>query len=121
MRICIISDLHANIEALSALPADYDELWVLGDLVNYGPDPAETIEFVRSNASTVLRGNHDNAVGFGADCRCSPRFRAMANATRDFYGVCHLSRGQAVSPQSSDLRVPTTQGRCLLPVSCYPI
>jgi putative phosphoesterase len=84
MRICIISDLHANIEALSALPRDYDELWVLGDLVDYGPDPAETIAFVRSHASTVLRGNHDNSVGFGADCRCSPRFRAMADATRDF-------------------------------------
>jgi len=32
MTICIISDLHANMEALSALPNDYDELWVLGDL-----------------------------------------------------------------------------------------
>jgi predicted phosphodiesterase len=84
MRICIISDLHANIEALSALPLDYDELWMLGDLVNYGPDPGATIEFVRSHASTVIRGNHDNAVGFGADCRCSPRFREMADATRDF-------------------------------------
>jgi len=31
MRICIISNLHANLEALSALPAGYDELWVLGD------------------------------------------------------------------------------------------
>lgn len=90
MRICIISDLHANIEALSALPRDYDELWVLGDLVNYGPDPAETIEFVRSYASTALRGNHDNAVGFGADCRCSPRFRAMAHATQE-YSVSVLS------------------------------
>lgn len=84
MRICIISDLHANFEALSALPRDYDELWVLGDLVNYGPNPAETIEFVRSYASIVLRGNHDNAVGFGAGCGCSPRFLSMAEATRDY-------------------------------------
>lgn len=80
MRICIISDLHANLEALSALPTDYDEMWVLGDLVNYGPDPAETIEFVRSRAAIVIRGNHDNAIGFGADYGCSPRFRAMAAA-----------------------------------------
>jgi protein phosphatase len=81
MRICIISDLHANLEALSALPRDYDELWVLGDLVNYGPDPAETVSFVRAHASTVVRGNHDHAVGwFGADFKCSPRFRAMAEA-----------------------------------------
>jgi putative phosphoesterase len=84
MRICIISDLHANIEALSALPADYDELWVLGDLVNYGPDPAATIEFVRSHAAVVIRGNHDNAIGFGVDYGCSPRFRAMAGAVGQY-------------------------------------
>jgi putative phosphoesterase len=82
MRIAIISDLHSNVEALSALPKDYDELWVLGDLVNYGPDPRETIDFVRTHATMVIRGNHDNAVGYGADCRCSPRFRVMAESTR---------------------------------------
>jgi len=80
MRILLISDLHANLEALRSLPTDYDELWVLGDLVNYGPDPAATIEFVRSHASTVIRGNHDNAIGYGSDYRCSPRFRRMAEA-----------------------------------------
>ncbi len=84
MRVCIISDLHANTEALSALPSDYEELWVLGDLVDYGPDPAGAIEFVRSHASMVVRGNHDNAVGFGVDCGCSPRFRAMAEATKEY-------------------------------------
>jgi putative phosphoesterase len=84
MRICIISDLHANLEAVDALPGDYDELWVLGDLVNYGPDPSAVIDFVRSRASLVIRGNHDHSVGFDVDCRCSPRFRVMAEATRDF-------------------------------------
>jgi putative phosphoesterase len=83
VRICIISDLHANLEALSALPDDYDELWVLGDLVNYGPDPAAVIDFVRTHASVVIRGNHDHSVGFEVDCGCSPRFRAMAEATRN--------------------------------------
>ena len=84
MKICIISDLHANIEALLALPRDYDELWVLGDLVNYGPDPAATIDFVRSHAAVVVRGNHDHSIGFNSDCKCSPRFRAMAQETRDY-------------------------------------
>jgi putative phosphoesterase len=84
VKIAIISDLHANLEALLALPRDYDELWVLGDLVNYGPNPAETIDFVRRFASIVVRGNHDYSVGFGVDCRCSPRFRAMADATGRF-------------------------------------
>ncbi|MBV8362636.1 MAG: metallophosphoesterase family protein [Deltaproteobacteria bacterium] len=90
MRICIISDLHANLEALYALPQSYDELWVLGDLVNYGPDPAAVLEFVRSHASLVIRGNHDHAVGFAADCGCSPRFLTMAEATRD-YTIATLS------------------------------
>jgi len=90
VRICIISDLHANLEALEALPLDYDELWVLGDLVNYGPDPAAAIECVRSRATLVIRGNHDHAVGFAADCGCSPRFLTMAEATRD-YTIAELS------------------------------
>ncbi len=84
MRIFIISDLHANFEALSSLPRDYDALWVLGDLVNYGPSPAEVIDFVRSHASMAIRGNHDHSVAFDADCGCSPRFRAMAEETRDY-------------------------------------
>lgn len=40
MKIVIISDLHGNFGALEALPETYNELWVLGDLVNYGPEPA---------------------------------------------------------------------------------
>jgi hypothetical protein len=41
MRVAIISDVHANLEALQAMPYDSGELWVLGDLVNYGPNPNE--------------------------------------------------------------------------------
>jgi putative phosphoesterase len=92
VRICIISDLHANLEALRALPQNHDELWVLGDLVNYGPDPAATIEFVRTHATMVIRGNHDHAVGWAADCGCSPRFLTMAEATRD-YTIATISEG----------------------------
>ena len=78
MRIVIISDVHANIEALECLQEEFDELWVLGDLVNYGPDPGHSVEFIRNEASLVIRGNHDNAIGFGVDPRCSPAFRKMA-------------------------------------------
>jgi len=55
MRILIVSDLHANLEAVRSLPQDYDEVWVLGDLVNYGPNPSEVIELVRRKASLVIR------------------------------------------------------------------
>ncbi len=84
MKIVIVSDIHGNFDALSALPEPYDELWVLGDLVNYGPRPGPVIDFVRSKASIVVRGNHDHSIGFNEDPRCSPRFRAMAEATRRY-------------------------------------
>lgn len=38
-KLLIISDIHGNLDALDALSESYDELWVLGDLVNYGPQP----------------------------------------------------------------------------------
>jgi putative phosphoesterase len=84
MKIVIVSDIHGNFDALSALPESYDELWVLGDLVNYGPEPREVVDFVTNNATLVVRGNHDQCIGYGDDPRCSPRFREMAEATREF-------------------------------------
>lgn len=83
-RIAIISDIHGNFEALKALPNHYDELWVLGDLVNYGPQPAEVIEFVRKRATLVVRGNHDDAVAFDRDPQCSPAFQRAAEETRRY-------------------------------------
>lgn len=80
MRILIISDIHGNAEALEALPRDYDQLWVLGDLVNYGPDPKAVLEFVRDRADLVVCGNHDYAIGFDADPRCSQPYGAMAES-----------------------------------------
>jgi putative phosphoesterase len=87
MKIVIVSDIHGNFDALSALPESYDELWVLGDLVNYGPEPKEVVDFVTDNATLVVRGNHDQCIGYGDDPRCSPRFREMAEATRQFSEV----------------------------------
>lgn len=84
MKALIISDLHANFTALSALPERYDELWVIGDLVNYGPQPRDVVEFVRKNATIMVRGNHDHAVGFNEDPRCTPRYALMASTTQAF-------------------------------------
>lgn len=81
MRIVIASDLHGNLEALAVLPRDYDELWILGDLVNYGPDPRKVLEFVRNRAVHVVRGNHDHAVGHGESPHCYGRFEDLAEAT----------------------------------------
>lgn len=81
MRIVIASDLHGNQEALAVLPREYDELWILGDLVNFGPDPGKVVEFVRERAVHVVRGNHDHAAGYGESPRCYGRFQELAEAT----------------------------------------
>ena len=57
---------------------------MLGDLVNYGPNPSEVIEFVRANAAVVIRGNHDHSVACDEDSQCSARFRRMAQETGRF-------------------------------------
>jgi putative phosphoesterase len=84
MKIVIVSDVHGNYEALHALPETYTELWVLGDLVNFGPEPAEVVDFIRANTSIVIRGNHDHAVGYDEDPHCIARYQKMADETRRY-------------------------------------
>ena len=70
MRYLILSDIHANLEALDAALAageDADGVLVLGDLVGYGADPNAVIDRVRGLSNlTVIRGNHDK-VGAGLE------------------------------------------------------
>lgn len=66
MRVLIISDIHANLVALETVLEDaadqYDEVWCLGDLVGYGPNPNECVELVRELPGLLcLVGNHDKA------------------------------------------------------------
>ena len=65
MRYLIISDLHANLEALTAALAQsaggYDRALCCGDLVGYGADPNPVCDWVRLNCAAVVRGNHDRA------------------------------------------------------------
>lgn len=90
MKIAIISDIHSNFAALGAFPEkDCDQLWCLGDLVDYGPKPREVVRWIRSKAAVTVRGNHDHAVGFHVDPVCSPPFKKPAAETRQFtQGVC---------------------------------
>lgn len=93
MKIVIISDLHGNYEALQALPVTYDELWVLGDLVNYGPEPGVVVDFVKANSKVIVRGNHDHSIGYDVDPRCGARYQKMAEITRR-YTASVLKRDQ---------------------------
>lgn len=84
MKIAMISDIHANFPALRTFTETWDELWVIGDLVNYGPNPSEVVDWVRTHAHCVVRGNHDHAIGFATDPRCSPPYKTMAAETGSF-------------------------------------
>lgn len=64
MRALILSDIHANIDALEAVLAAapaYDVVWNLGDIVGYGAAPNEVVERVRALGGIYVRGNHDRA------------------------------------------------------------
>ncbi|CUU08272.1 Predicted phosphodiesterase [Candidatus Kryptobacter tengchongensis] len=67
MRIAIISDIHSNLEALTKAfeiidTKNVDEIVCLGDIVGYGANPNECVEFIRKRVKYVVMGNHDYAV-----------------------------------------------------------
>jgi diadenosine tetraphosphatase ApaH/serine/threonine PP2A family protein phosphatase len=70
MRYLVITDIHANIEALDVCLADaerrgYERTLVLGDIVGYGPDPNAVVDrIVNLDAVGIVRGNHDK-IAFG--------------------------------------------------------
>ena len=70
-KVAIISDIHSNLEALEAVLADIDsqsvdEVFCLGDIVGYGPDPIACIDLVMERCTRVVCGNHDEALFKGA-------------------------------------------------------
>jgi len=66
MRYAIISDVHANLEALEVVLADIDRrgpdaVVCLGDFVGYGPDPVACVERLQPRLAAAVVGNHDRA------------------------------------------------------------
>lgn len=64
MIIAIISDVHANLEALSTVLEDVrrqgaERLWCLGDVVGYGADPNAVCDRIAAAADSAIAGNHD--------------------------------------------------------------
>jgi predicted phosphodiesterase len=68
MRYAIIADIHANLAALTAVlkdideKSDIDEIWCLGDIVGYGPEPTECIRLIQERNIVSISGNHDLGV-----------------------------------------------------------
>lgn len=79
MRLAIISDIHANLDALRAVLAEIDRrgvdaIYCLGDIVGYGAEPGACVDLVRERCAGVVLGNHDEAVA---------KYRGLRNLPRD--------------------------------------
>jgi predicted phosphodiesterase len=101
MRYLVLSDIHANIDALERVLEDagsrgYDTTLLLGDLVGYGAAPGEVIARLRALPSLVaVRGNHDKAAsglddaeGFNAVARSSAQWTSawLSDDERGYLG-----------------------------------
>lgn len=77
MRIAVLSDIHANLDALQAVWQDIeqqkpDAVYCLGDLVGYGAYPNEVIAFLQERQVPTVLGNYDEGVGFDlSECGCA--------------------------------------------------
>ena len=72
VRQALISDIHSNFEALTAVLADIqlqrvDRIVCLGDIVGYGPNPCECLDMIIDKADFTILGNHDQAALFDPD------------------------------------------------------
>lgn len=87
--IAIVSDIHANIDALEAVLADIDrtgadEIVCLGDVIGYGPDPVACFERFKNeiDGGMVLMGNHEEALVQGTAQSFTSRARRAVEWTR---------------------------------------
>lgn len=114
MRYAILADIHGNLAAFQAVLDDardhggFDEIWCLGDVVGYGPEPHQCIELLRSFKHLCIAGNHDWAAIGNMD-------------TSDFNPVaaqaCHWTASQLTEEDIAYLKaLPLTlvQGNCTL-------
>ena len=105
MRCAIIADIHANLEALTAVlvdvkeRGDVEEIWCLGDIVGYGPDPHDCIELLRRTNHICVAGNHDLAAAgqidtteFNPDAVAVSEWTAEQLTSRDVSYIKSLPR-----------------------------
>ncbi len=104
MRFLILSDIHANWEALEAVlrhaTGTYERALCLGDIVGYGADPDAATEWVRQNVGAVIRGNHDKACAgledlswFNPAARASAEWTQQVTKPRNITWLRNLPKG----------------------------
>lgn len=70
-KLAIISDIHANLEAMNAVLEDIktrevDAIYCLGDVIGYGPNPIECLDLAFKHCKIIILGNHEEGVIKGA-------------------------------------------------------
>jgi diadenosine tetraphosphatase ApaH/serine/threonine PP2A family protein phosphatase len=99
VRIALLADIHANVEALdvcldAARNARVDRYVFLGDLVGYGPDPVAVIDRVailREAGAVVIQGNHDEAAAVTTPSAMSIHARRALDWTRQQLSTTHAA------------------------------
>ena len=106
MRYLVLTDIHANIQALDAVLEDaagrgYTEILCLGDFVGYGGDPETVLERLRGLPRlTSIRGNHDKvaaglwpSTNFSADARVAIEWTSTVLSARAIAFLADLPKG----------------------------
>jgi putative phosphoesterase len=84
MRILVISDIHGNWPALAAIDEPHDLCLCLGDLVDYGPDPARCVRWAMDHTDYAIRGNHDHGVAQGVPVQGESGYRYLTRVSRQW-------------------------------------
>jgi len=109
MRYLVLTDIHANLEALDTCLADarartFDQVLILGDVIGYGADPNAVIDRVHElNPVALVRGNHDkvssgleSADGFNAIARAAAQWTATALTEPNRQWIARLPHGPVI-------------------------
>jgi diadenosine tetraphosphatase ApaH/serine/threonine PP2A family protein phosphatase len=100
MRYAVLADIHANLTALEAVLRDIEsrggieDIWCLGDIVGYGPDPCQCLALIRKTCSFCLAGNHDWAAAGKLD---------LLNFNSDAAAAARWTHEQLSRPETSYL------------------
>jgi len=96
LKVAVISDVHANMEALEAVLRKVDgmDLYCLGDFVDYGAQPNAAIDMLKERGAVAIRGNHDDAALTGNTSLFNTRAamgskwtsRRLSQASREYLG-----------------------------------
>jgi putative phosphoesterase len=99
VRTLVLTDIHGNWPALETVAAvPHDAVLCLGDVVGYGPQPAQCLRWLRANGAVMVQGNHDRSLADGVPPRCRPAFEWLAAATQ------HIGREQLGDEEKAFLR-----------------